>query len=47
MRIVAGKITRSQKGVIYGCEGVGKSTFASKFPNPLYGLGRRNGALGR
>ena len=34
MRITAGKITRPQKGVIYGCEGVGKSTFASKFPNP-------------
>lgn len=36
MRITAGKITRPQKGVIYGCEGVGKSTFASKFPNPLF-----------
>ena len=27
---------RSQRGVIYGCEGVGKSTFASKFPKPLF-----------
>lgn len=36
MKINTGKITRSQKGVIYGCEGVGKSTFASKFPKPLF-----------
>jgi len=36
MRINAGKLTRSQKGVIYGCEGVGKSTFASKFPKPIF-----------
>lgn len=36
MRISSGKITRPQKGVIYGCEGVGKSTFASKFPNPIF-----------
>lgn len=36
MRIVKGKITRAQKSVIYGCEGVGKSTFASKFPKPIF-----------
>ena len=36
MRITAGKINRPQKGVIYGCEGVGKSTFASKFPKPIF-----------
>ena len=36
MRICSGKIARSQKGVIYGCEGVGKSTFASKFPKPIF-----------
>jgi len=36
MRITAGKISRTQKCVIYGCEGVGKSTFASKFPKPLF-----------
>lgn len=36
MRITTGKINRPQKGVIYGCEGVGKSTFASKFPKPIF-----------
>lgn len=36
MQIKTGKIMRSQRGVIYGCEGVGKSTFASKFPKPLF-----------
>ena len=36
MRISAGKIERTQKCVIYGCEGIGKSTFASLFPNPLF-----------
>lgn len=36
MQISTGKIMRSQRGVIYGCEGVGKSTFASKFPKPLF-----------
>ena len=36
MQIKTGKITRAQKCVIYGCEGVGKSTFASKFPKPLF-----------
>lgn len=36
MNIQKGKISRSQRGVVYGCEGVGKSTFASKFPNPLF-----------
>ena len=36
MQIKTGKITRTQKCVIYGCEGVGKSTFASKFPKPLF-----------
>ncbi|MEI6656258.1 MAG: ATP-binding protein, partial [Verrucomicrobiota bacterium] len=31
-----GKITRPQKAVIYGPEGVGKSTFASLTPAPVY-----------
>lgn len=34
--INSGKITRAQKTVIYGTEGVGKSTLASQFPNPLF-----------
>lgn len=31
-----GKLTRPQKAVIYGPEGVGKSTLASQFPEPVF-----------
>ena len=34
--ITAGLIQSAQKVVIYGPEGIGKSTFASKFPDPLF-----------
>lgn len=36
LKIVSGKISRAVKTVIYGTEGVGKSTLASKFPEPLF-----------
>ena len=36
MNITIGKIKSAQKVVIYGPEGIGKSTFASQFPNPLF-----------
>ena len=36
MQINSGKLSRTQKCVFYGCEGVGKSTFAAKFPKPLF-----------
>lgn len=36
MNITSGKINSAQKVVIYGPEGIGKSTFASKFPEPLF-----------
>ena len=36
MQIIRGKIESAQKVVIYGPEGIGKSYFASKFPNPLF-----------
>ena len=36
LNIVSGKIARAVKTVIYGTEGVGKSTLASKFPEPLF-----------
>lgn len=36
MEITRGKIKKAQKVVIYGPEGVGKSTLANKFPNPVY-----------
>lgn len=35
-RISHGKIAMPYKVVIYGPEGIGKSTFASQFPNPIF-----------
>ncbi|MBR1382307.1 MAG: ATP-binding protein [Ruminococcus sp.] len=34
--ITSGKIQGAQKVVIYGPEGIGKSTFASQFPDPIF-----------
>ena len=36
LKITDGKIKRAQKVVLYGSEGIGKSTFAARFPNPLF-----------
>lgn len=36
MQIIKGKIQKAQKICLYGVEGIGKSTFASKFPDPLF-----------
>ena len=36
MKIIRGKIVGAKKVVIYGPEGIGKSTFASRFPEPLF-----------
>lgn len=36
MNIIKGKQRRAQRVVIYGVESVGKSTFAAKFPSPLF-----------
>ena len=36
MKIEQGKIKSAVKGVIYGPEGIGKSTLASQFPDPLF-----------
>ena len=36
MKIISGKQQRPQRVVIYGVESVGKTTFASKFPSPLF-----------
>ena len=36
MNITKGKIRDAQRIVIYGQEGIGKSTFASKFPDPVF-----------
>ncbi len=36
MQIIRGKIESAQKVIVYGPEGIGKSYFASKFPNPVF-----------
>lgn len=36
MNITRGKIPSAKKIVIYGTEGIGKSTFASQFPDPVF-----------
>ena len=36
MKITRGKIAKAQKVVLYGTEGIGKSTFASHFPDPVF-----------
>lgn len=36
MEIIKGKINKAKKVVVYGPEGIGKSTFASKFPDPVF-----------
>lgn len=36
MQIISGIVHSAQKVVVYGPEGIGKSTFASKFPDPLF-----------
>ena len=36
MRIKRGIQAGPQKVVLYGPEGIGKSTFAAQFPNPLF-----------
>jgi hypothetical protein len=36
MEIIRGKQKKAQRVVVYGPEGIGKTTFASKFPKPLF-----------
>ena len=36
LKITEGTVNRALKVVIYGSEGIGKTTIASKFPNPLF-----------
>ena len=36
MNITKGRIAKAQKVVIYGPEGIGKSTLAAQFPEPLF-----------
>lgn len=36
LNITRGKIDRALKVVAYGSEGIGKTTFAAAFPEPLF-----------
>ena len=36
MEITRGKVVKAQKTVLYGPEGIGKTTFASQFPDPVF-----------
>lgn len=36
LNITQGKINRAQRVCLYGSEGIGKTTLASRFPNPLF-----------
>lgn len=36
MKIITGKIQSAQKVIVYGPEGIGKSTFAAQFPGALF-----------
>ena len=36
MRIIRGKLSGARKVCVYGPEGIGKSTFASHFPDPVF-----------
>lgn len=36
MEIIRGKLEGAKKAVVYGPEGIGKSTFASRFPDPVF-----------
>ena len=36
MKITSGKIAGAKRCIIYGPEGIGKSTFAAAFPGPLF-----------
>ena len=36
MNITTGKMNKAKKVVVYGVEGIGKSSFAARFPNPIF-----------
>ncbi|TLN04584.1 hypothetical protein FDZ71_11990, partial [bacterium] len=36
MQFIRGKQVSPVRVVLYGVEGIGKSTFASKFPSPVF-----------
>lgn len=36
MQVISGKIQKAKKVVLYGPEGIGKSSLAAQFPNPIF-----------
>jgi hypothetical protein len=36
MQVISGKVEKAKKVVIYGPEGIGKSSLAAQFPNPIF-----------
>ena len=36
LNIKSGKVPRPQKIIVYGPEGIGKTTFAASFPDPVF-----------
>ena len=42
LNITRGKIDRALKVVAYGSEGIGKTTFAAAFPEPLFTVPEKN-----
>lgn len=36
MEVISGKVAKAKKVVLYGPEGIGKSTFAAQFPRPIF-----------
>ena len=36
LNIMSGRIAKPQKVVIYGPEGIGKTTLAAQFPDPVF-----------
>lgn len=36
MKVISGKVQKAQRVIVYGPEGIGKSTFASHFPKPIF-----------
>ena len=36
MKVIRGKLSGAKKVCVYGPEGIGKSTFASHFPDPIF-----------
>jgi len=46
LKIVKGRQRPPLRGVIYGVEGIGKTTLCSRFPKPLF-LDTEDGAVSR